>query len=73
MSRQLCSLNMLHRTCENMHGRVGLGGLSMPNGWCILHMPIYFKPWSIKSTLFHVWCRLHLTIFLLAVGLLTFM
>ena len=49
MLRQWSSLSMPHRTCENMHGSVGLGGLSMPNGWCILCMPIYFKPWGIKK------------------------
>ena len=30
--RQGCSLSMLHRTYEKMHGGVRLGGLSMPNG-----------------------------------------
>ena len=32
-----------------MHRGVGLGGLSMPSGWCTLWMPIYFKPWGIKE------------------------
>ena len=47
MLRQRCSLGMLHRTCENMHRDVGLGGMSIPIGWCTLHMPIYFKPWGM--------------------------
>ena len=46
---QWCSLSMLHRTCRNMHRGVRLGGLSMPNRWCTLYMPIYFKPWGIKK------------------------
>ena len=49
MLRQWCSLSMLHRTCENMLGGVWLGGLSMPNGWCTMCMPIYVKPWDIKK------------------------
>ena len=49
MLRQWCSLSLFHRTCENMHGGVGLGRLSMPNGWCTMHMPIYFNPWGIKK------------------------
>ena len=32
-----------------MHGGVGLGGLSIPNGLCSLCMSIYFKPWGIKK------------------------
>ena len=44
MLRQWCSLSMLHRTCENMYRDVRLGRLNMPNGWCTLHMLIYFKP-----------------------------
>ena len=47
--RQWCSLSMLHRSCENMYGGVGFGGLSMLNGWCSLWMPIYFKPWGIEK------------------------
>ena len=34
MLRQGCSLSILHRTCEKVHGGVRLGGLGMPN---ILH------------------------------------
>ena len=47
--RQWCSLSMLHRTCENMHGGVALGGLSKHNRWYTLCMPIYFEPWGIKK------------------------
>ena len=46
MLRQGCSLSMLHRTCEKLHGGVKLGGLSMPN---IMHVPFYFKPRGIKK------------------------
>ena len=46
MLRQGCSLSMLQRTCEKMHGGVRFGGLSMPN---ILHMPFYFKPRGVKK------------------------
>ena len=46
MLRQRCSLSMLHRTCEKLHGVVTLSGLSMPN---IMHMPFYFKPRSVKK------------------------
>ena len=28
--RQGCSLSMLHKTCEKVHGGVMLGGLNMP-------------------------------------------
>ena len=49
MFRQWCSLSMLHRTCENIHGSVGLGGLSKLNRWYTLCMPIYFEPWGIKK------------------------
>ena len=35
MLRQGCSLGMLHRTCENVHGGVRLGGLGMPNILCM--------------------------------------
>ena len=45
----ICICICIHRTCENMHWGVGLGGLSMPNGWCTLCMPIYFKCWGIKK------------------------
>ena len=48
MLRQWYFLSMLHRTCENMYGGVRLGGLSMPNRWFTLCMPIYFNPWCIK-------------------------
>ena len=47
MLKQWCSLSMLQRFCENMHGGVALGGLSMPNEWCTLCMSIYFKPWDM--------------------------
>ena len=46
MLRQGCSLRMLHRTCENVHGVLGWVGLGMPN---ILHLPFYFKPRGIKK------------------------
>ena len=46
MFRQGCPLSMLHRTCENVHGVVRLGGMGMPD---ILHMPFYFKPRDIKK------------------------
>ena len=60
---------MLHRTCENVHGGVRLGGLGIPN---ILHMPFYFKgPGVLRSNLSHIWCKLNLPTFLLRVGLLT--
>ena len=49
MLRQWCSLSMLHRPCEYMHRDVRLSGLSIPNGWYTLCMPIYFKPWHIKK------------------------
>ena len=49
MLRQWCSLNMLNRTCEYMHGGVRLVGWNMPNGWCSLSMPVYFKPLGIKK------------------------
>ena len=45
MLRQGCSLSMLHRTCEKVHGGVRLDGLGMPN---ILCMP-FFKPRSVKK------------------------
>ena len=45
MLRQRCSLSMLHRTCEKVHGGVRLGGLGMPNN---LHMPFHFKPRGVK-------------------------
>ena len=40
MLRQGCSLSMFHKTCENVHGGVSLGGLGMPN---ISHMPFHLK------------------------------
>ena len=46
MLRQRCSLSMLHRTCEKVHGGVRLGGLGMPS---ILCMPFYFKPRGAKK------------------------
>ena len=46
MLKQGCSLSMNHRTCENVHGDVRLGGLGMPN---ILNMPFYFKPRDITK------------------------
>ena len=49
MLRQWCSLSMFHRICEYMHRGVRLGGLSMPNGWYTLCMPIYFKPLGVKK------------------------
>ena len=39
MLRQGCSLSILHRTCEKLHGGVRLGGLSIPN---IMHMLFLF-------------------------------
>ena len=70
MLRQGCSLSMLHRTCEPVHWSVRLDGLGMPN---ILHMPLYFKPRILRSTLSHIWCKLNLPIFLLRAGLLSLM
>ena len=58
MLRQWCSLSMLHRTCEYMHEGVRLGGLRMPHGWCTLHMPIYFNPGVLITTLSHIWHKL---------------
>ena len=46
MLGQWCSLSMHHRTCENMPWGIGLGGPSMPTGWCTLQMYIYFQPWG---------------------------
>ena len=46
MLRQGCSLSMLHRTCEKLHGDVRLGGLSTPNIMC---MPFYFRPRGVKE------------------------
>ena len=39
MPRQGCSLNMLHRTCEKVHGGVRLVGMGILN---MLHMPFLF-------------------------------
>ena len=39
MLRQGCSLIMLLRPCEKLHGDVRLGGLNMTN---IMHMPFLF-------------------------------
>ena len=44
LPRQGCSLSMLPRMCENMHGGVRLCGLGMPS---VLHMPFYFMPRGI--------------------------
>ena len=68
MLRQGCSLSMLHRTCEILHGNVRLDGLRMPN---ILHMPFFLSSEILRNTLSHIWCKLKLPIFLLSVGLLT--
>ena len=59
MLRQRCALSMLHRTCENVHGGVRLGGLGMPN---IMYRPFYFKPiYMIEYFLIsHIWDRVHL-------------
>ena len=46
MLRQWCSLRMLHRTCEEMHGSVRLCGLAMPNSFCT---PIYFEARGVKK------------------------
>ena len=46
MLRQGCSLSMLHKANENMHGGVRLYRLGIPN---ILHMPFYFKPRGITK------------------------
>ena len=46
MLRQGCSLSMLHRTCEKVHGGVRLCGWGMPN---ILHMPFCFKLKGVKK------------------------
>ena len=68
MLRQGCSLTMLHRTCEKLHGSVTLGGLSMPN---IMHMPFFLSPEVLRSILPHMRCKLNLPIYVLSVGLLT--
>ena len=44
--RQGCSLSMLHRTCEKVHGGVRLGGLRLPN---IMYMPCYLNPGDINK------------------------
>ena len=46
MLRQGCSLSMLHRTCEKVHGGARWGGPGMPN---ILCMPFYFKARGVKK------------------------
>ena len=60
MLRQWCSLSMLHRTCEYMHGVLGWG-ISMPSGWCILCTHIYFKPRGIKMYSFPYLVQIELT------------
>ena len=73
MFRQWCSLSMSHRTCENMHGGVGLCGLSMPKGWCTLCMPIYFKPWVIKKHSVQYMVYIELTYVPIKCGIVTLM
>ena len=46
MLGQGCSLSMLHRPCEYVHGGDRLGGLGMPN---ILCLPFYFEPRGNKE------------------------
>ena len=46
MLRPRCSLGMLHRTCDIVHGGVGFGRLRMPIGYTF-YVPINFKPWGI--------------------------
>ena len=46
MLRQGCSLTMLHRTCETLHGGDRLGGLGKPNILCI---SFYFMPSGMKK------------------------
>ena len=46
MLKQGCSVSMLHRTCEKVHGGLRLAGLGMPNIMC---MPFYFMPRGIKK------------------------
>ena len=48
MLRQRCSLSMLHRSCEYVHGGVRLDGLGMLN---ILCMPFTLSPGVLRSTL----------------------
>ena len=59
---------MLHRTCENMPRDVRVGGLSMPNGWCTLCMPIYLKTWGIKKYSIPYMVQIELTYFLFKSG-----
>ena len=51
MLRQGCSLSMLHRTCEKVHGDVRLGGLGMSNICACLFI---LSPRVLRSTLSHI-------------------
>ena len=70
MLRQRCSLSMLHRTCEYLHGVLGWVDEACPISCACLFI---LSPGLLRSTLSHTWCKLNLPIFLLRVGLLTLM
>ena len=59
MLRQGCSLNMLHRTCENVHRGVRF--------WSCTYLFI-LSPGVLRSTLSHICCKLNLPIFLFRLG-----
>ena len=63
------SLSMLHRTCENVHGGVRLGGLGMPN---ILQMLFILSQGVLRSTLSNM-VKIELTNISIKRGLLTLM
>ena len=67
MLRQGCSLSMLHRTCENVHGVLGWVDWACPISCAYLFI---LSPGVLRNTLSHIWCKLILPIFLLRVGLL---
>ena len=68
MLRQGCSLSMFHSTCKNCMGVLGWVDWACPISYACL---LILSPGVLRSTLFHIWCKLNLPIFLLRVGLLT--
>ena len=70
MLRQGCSLIMLHRSCEKLHGGVRFSRLSMPN---TMHILFILSPGILRRILSHILCKLNLPTFLFSVGLLTLM
>ena len=70
MLRQGCSLSMLHRNCEKVHGVLGWVDWVCPISCTCLFI---LTPGVLRSTLSHIWCKLNLPICLLRVGLLTLM